>query len=81
MLGGGGPHGPPPPSGLSGAHRRADEVHVALGQAVGLLAVANGGKVACIELREAEKLQDSVRGSEPVPREVFVDNFAGLDAR
>ena len=70
----------PPPSRRHGT-RGADQVQVALGQAVGLLAVANGGKVACIELREAEKLQNSVRGSEPVPREVFVDNFAGLDAR
>jgi hypothetical protein len=32
-------------------------------------------------LREAEKLQDSVRDCEPVPCEVFVDDFAGLDSR
>src|SRR5689334_22622240 len=82
MLGGGGPHGPPPPSALSGgAHRRADEGRVPLGQAVGLPAVVNGGKGARIEWRETEKLQDSVRDAEPVPREVLVDDLAGLDAR
>jgi len=62
-------HACPPAAALSArrAHCGADEVHVALGQAVGLLAVANGRKVVSIELRKAEKLKDFVRDCEPVP--------------
>jgi hypothetical protein len=59
---------------LSGRGLRSDR------QAVGLLAVADGRKVAYIELREAEELQDCVRDCEPVPCEIFVEDFAGLDA-
>jgi hypothetical protein len=62
-------------------HRCADEVHVAFGQAVGLLAVPDRREVCRIELREAEKLQDAVHGCEPVPRETFVDDLEGLDSR
>ena len=44
------------------------------------MAPANGRKVVCIKLREAEELQDCVRDREPVPCEVLVENFAGPDS-
>ena len=47
---------------MSASSLLGGEVRVALGQGVGLLAVADGRQVVCVELREAEKLQGWVRG-------------------
>jgi len=64
----------------SGAHCFADEVDVKVGQGVALLAVANGRKLICIELRKAKEAEHSVRGCKPVLTEVLVADFVGLDA-
>jgi hypothetical protein len=48
-----------------------DQVHVVLGQAVGLLAVANRREIAGLESRQVQEPEDPVRDREPVLGEVL----------